>query len=149
MGELDERNAEAVGWFVSGASETFGVLNVGFNATIDFGALAGNSLIFAGVGTHTLGSSTLSIQNWSGTALQSGNASTDRLIFSGSVASFTSVYGQQDVSFNGVGGYGTINLGGGQFEVVAVPEPSPLALNLTAGLVGLLGFRRWRRLAGR
>ena len=134
---------------LSGASETFGVLNVSFNATIDFGALAGNSLIFAGVGDHTLGSSTLSIQNWSGTALQSGNASTDRLIFSGNVASFTNIYSQQDVSFNGVFGYQAIGLGAGQFEVVAVPEPTPLTLNLAAGLVGLLGFRRWRRLAGR
>jgi autotransporter-associated beta strand protein len=134
---------------LSGASEMFGVLNVDFNATIDFGALAGNSLMFTGVGDHTFGSSTLSIQNWSGTPLQSGNASTDRLIFSGSVASFTSVYGQQDVSFNGVGGYGTIDLGAGQFEVVAIPEPTPVALNLAAGLVGLFGFRRWRRLAVR
>ena len=133
---------------LSSATEAFGNLGVDFNATIDFGALSGNSLLFAGVGTHTDGA-TVSILNWSGNALQSGGASDDRLIFSGSIAAFTSVYDQQDVSFNGIGGYAAIDLGGGQYEIVAVPEPSPIVLNLAAGVLGLGGFRRWRRSQGR
>lgn len=130
---------------LSGISETFGDLNLAFNSTIDFGALNGNSLIFAGVGTHTPGA-TLSITDWSGTASQPGSASSDRLLFVGSDASaFTSLYSQADVSFNGVGGYMAFQVDANHFEIVAVPEPTPVALQLSLGIPGLVGFRRRRR----
>jgi autotransporter-associated beta strand protein len=130
---------------LSGASETFGNLSVNFGSTIDFGSLNGNSLIFAGVGAHTTGA-TLSITNWSGTALQAGGVSDDRLLFVGSDASaFTSLYGQSDVSFNGVGGYTAVQVDANHFEIVAIPEPTPVALELSLGMVGLIAFRRRRR----
>jgi hypothetical protein len=31
------------------------------------------------------------------------------------------------------------------FEIVAVPEPTPVALELSLGILGLIGFRRPRR----
>jgi autotransporter-associated beta strand protein len=126
------------------ASETFGNLNVGFASTIDFGALNGDSLLFAGVGTHDAGA-TISILNWSGTALQAGGVSSDRLLFVGADPSaFTSLYSQVDVSFNGVGGYAAIQVDTNHFEIVAVPEPTPVALELSIGILGLAGFRRRR-----
>lgn len=130
---------------LSSISETLGDLNVAFSSTIDFGALNGNSLIFAGVGAHTPGAA-ISIVNWSGTALQAGGASDDRLLFVGTDPSaFTSLYSQTDVSFNGVGGYSAIQVDANHFEIVAIPEPTPMALELSFGIVGLLGFRRRRR----
>ncbi|HSI12896.1 MAG TPA: autotransporter-associated beta strand repeat-containing protein [Chthoniobacter sp.] len=129
---------------LSGISETFGELNLKFNSTIDFGALNGNSLIFAGVGDHTPGAA-LSIVDWSGTASQAGGASSDRLLFVGSDPSaFTNSYTQSDVSFNGVGGYVAFQVDANHFEIVAIPEPTPVALELSIGILGLIGFRRRR-----
>lgn len=130
---------------LSGVSETFGALNLEFGSTIDFGALNANSLIFAGVGDHAPGA-TLSIINWSGTALQAGDASSDRLLFVGSDPSaFTTFYSQSDVSFNGVGGYTALQVDATHFEIVAIPEPTPMALELSIGILGWVGFRRRRR----
>jgi len=132
---------------LSGISETLGDLNVEFASTIDFGALNGNSLIFAGVGNHTPGA-TLSITDWSGTAAQSGGVSDDRLLFAGSDPSaFTSLYNQSDVSFNGFGGYLALQVDSNHFEIVAIPEPTPVALELSLGILGLIAFRRHRRRA--
>jgi autotransporter-associated beta strand protein len=132
---------------LSGISETFGNLNVEFTSTIDFGALNGNSLIFAGVGDHAAGA-TLSIVDWSGTPGHAGSASDDRLLFVGSdPAAFTSFYNQSDVTFNGVGGYMATQVDPNHFEIVAIPEPTPVALELSIGILGLIGFRRRRRTA--
>jgi hypothetical protein len=101
-------------------------------------------LLFAGVGAHD-GGATISILNWSGTALQAGGVSDDRLLFVGTDPSaFTSLYSQTDVSFNGVGGYAAIQVDDNHFEIVAVPEPTPVLLELAAGILGLVGFRRRR-----
>ncbi|EDY17383.1 autotransporter-associated beta strand repeat protein [Chthoniobacter flavus Ellin428] len=132
---------------LSSVSETFGNLNLEFASTIDFGALNGNSLIFAGVGDHTPGA-TLSITDWSGNAAQAGGVSNDRLLFIGSTPNaFTSSYNQSDVSFNGVGGYMALQVDPNHFEIVAVPEPTPVALELSLGILGLIGFRRRRHTA--
>ncbi len=75
---------------------------------------------FAGVGTHTLGA-LFQIISWEGTA-GSANGS-DRLLFAGTSTSFSGLYLQSDVSFNGFTGYGLADFGT-YYEVYALtPVP--------------------------
>ena len=119
-----------------------GALTLSVSSTLDFGAGTGSQLWFSGVAGHTA-STILSILNWSGTAFQAGGATDDRLIFAGSASTFTSVFNQADVSFNGTFGYSAIQFDGGHFEVVPVPEPTSVATVM--GLLGLIGWRERRK----
>ncbi|MEQ1858631.1 MAG: autotransporter-associated beta strand repeat-containing protein [Chthoniobacteraceae bacterium] len=129
---------------LSNATETLGNFSLTLaHSTIDFGSGSGNSLFFAGVGTHTAGIK-LAILNWSGTPNQLGSASSDRLIFSGANPSaFTTAYNFADVSFNGVTGYLALQADVSHYEIVAIPEPSAGGL-LGVALLGAAGFCRRR-----
>jgi autotransporter-associated beta strand protein len=132
---------------LSNQTEALGTFNLSGNSVLDFGSGLGDQLFFSAVGAHTA-STTLSILNWSGIANQLGDASSDRLIFDGFASSFSSIYNQSDVSFDGVSGYAAIQFGG-QFEIVAVPEPSSTALVGASTLLALVGLRELRRRSGR
>lgn len=135
---------------VSSASESMGNLTLAANSTLDFGAGTGNTLLFSGL---SLGSSTLSIYNWSGSPYSIGqsddgsNLAQDRLLFD--VSSLpANALGQ--ISFYSDAGSTFLGHGheisfGGDFEIVPVPEPSTTGLIAAAGLLGLVGMRERRR----
>ena len=128
-----------LGGLSEGAAGTSGVgaLTLSVTSTLDFGTTGGSNLIqFAGLGTHAA-STTLTITDYDG-------ASTDHLYFAGTASSFTGLYSQSDVSFNGASGYMTIQ-GSGYYEVVPVPEASTwISGLLTLGLGGAAGRRAKR-----
>ncbi|MDB6153422.1 MAG: hypothetical protein JWL90_1875 [Chthoniobacteraceae bacterium] len=128
---------------LANASESFGLLALNSNSTLDFGTgTGGQDLLFAGVGTHVAGT-TLSILNWSGTGTTLGTTASDRLLFSGNASEFTSAFTQNDVVFATFGsGYRAIPFTGG-YEIVAVPEPTSAAL-LGAISLGFAGLRKRR-----
>jgi hypothetical protein len=134
-------------------SQSLGSMILNASSVLDFGSGGGNTFSFASVGTHTGGAGggvTLAIVNWtsalSGSDPGTGLAGTDdRLIFSGSSSDFTSVYATNDVSFNGSAGYAAINLTGGGYEIVPVPEPATTALIGSLALCALIGYRERHR----
>ncbi len=113
----------------AGLSETVGALTLSASSTIDFGS--GASVLNFGTGSTFTSGQTLTIINWSGSATGGGS---DQLIFSQDLAG---ALGQ--ISFAGYSGTREINLGGGQFEIVPIPEPATWL-----GALGLLGFAGWR-----
>ena len=128
----------------SGASGGNGVgaLTLTSTSTINFASGLTNSLIhFGSIGAHTTGA-ILQLTNWDGNLNGGGQ---ERLLFSGATSSFSSVYMQNEVSFNGTAGYKLIDFGGTYFEVVPVPEPSTYAAGFLA--FAALGFSQRRRLA--
>ena len=134
----------ALNGFSEGAPGTNGVgaLTLMANSTIDFAMGATSSIIqFAGLTAHTPTTGpNLSITNWNGNADMGGGP--ERLLFSGSVADFTTQYAQSDVSFNGLTGYNAFQFEG-FYEITAVPEPGTwigAALALAA-----IGFTQRRR----
>ena len=135
---------------VSGKSQGYGSLALSANSVLDFGSGPGNTFSFASVGSHA-GGTILALVNWSSTLSGSdpgtGLAGTDdRLIFTtGVTTDFTSVFATNEVSFNGVGGYAAINLTGGGYEIVPVPEPATTALLGSLALCALIGYRERRR----
>jgi autotransporter-associated beta strand protein len=128
-----------------GAAGTTGVgaLTLTATSTIDFAIGTTSSIIqFAGLGTHTA-STLLQVTNWNGTPATGGG--TERLLFAGTTTSFTSLYGQSDVTFNGAAGYDAVQFAG-YYEITAVPEP---ATWLTAAFALATGaFHQRRRLRG-
>ena len=135
--------------FSEGAAGTsgLGALTLAYTSTLDFGPLSGSNIIqFAGLGTHAM-STVLQITDWQGT-FGSANG-TDRLLFAGTSSSFTSLYNQADVSFNGTAGYGITDFGS-YYEVFGftpVPEPSTWAAALLS--VGAIGWSARKRLQKR
>ncbi len=124
-----------------GFSETVGKMTLSANSTFDFGAGTSH---FTFDGASSLGSSTLTVLNWTGVKNQSGG--TDQLIFTNS--SFTAGSTTSQVQFN-IGGtfYGGtfISLGGTSLELVPVPEPATIfGASL---LVIAIGWRERRRLS--
>src|SRR6185503_8322580 len=95
-------------------------------STIDLGTSGNVVLTINTAALQTNDGSLLSIANWSGTVGAGGGS--DQLLFLGEPIDFTSVFNQGEVSFLGYGtGYAIIdNLG--NYEVIAVPEPTSLAI---------------------
>jgi fibronectin-binding autotransporter adhesin len=119
-----------------------GTLSVSATSVIDFGVSGTSQLLFAGLGSHTPGTS-LSITNWS-TPSDPNNPGNDHLLFAGDENArfaFDNAFAVNDISFNGNSGFATVQLDAGHFEVI--PEPSSLLLTTVA--FGLLGLRRRRR----
>jgi hypothetical protein len=109
-----------------------GALTLTATSTIDFGAGTTSVIEFNGLGTHTA-STILQITNWNGIP-DTGNG-TERLLFTGLTSSFTSLYNQSDVSFNGISGYHAVQFSG-YFEITEVPEPSTwFAAGLALGAI--------------
>lgn len=112
----------------------------GVVSTIDFSGSA-SILQFSGFAQTTNGS-ILNITNWGGNLAGNG---AEQLLFSGSAASFTSTFGQNEIQFGGISGYNILD-SGAFFEIVPVPEPS----TWVAGILTLLaiGWPQRRRLRG-
>ena len=108
-GNFTEGSTSGIGW---------GALTLSASGShVDFGTGTVGILTFASLDPSTF---TLVIDNWTGTAHTLGTGSTDRLIFDSDQSSNLSAF-----SFTGYGaGAMQFNLGGGYWEVVAVPEPS-------------------------
>jgi autotransporter-associated beta strand protein len=139
-GGLSER-----GGTLAAPTAGIGALTLTATSTINFGSGNTSIIEFSGLGTHTAGT-ILQITNWDGIAGTGGG--TERLLFAGTASSFTSLYTQSDVSFNGVAGYFTDQFSG-FYEVTAVPEPSTwIAGFLTVGVIGYSQLRKRSR-AGR
>lgn len=129
-----------------GFTETAGKMTLSGNSTLDLGA--GASLVtFDGI--SSLGSSTLSVLNWSGT--QGSGGGTDQLLFSNS--SFTAGATTFQIQFD-VGGtfYAGkfITAGAGTLEAIAgiSPVPEPGTIFGAGALVLGIAWRERRRLAG-
>lgn len=133
----------ATGGFSEGTAAAAGMGALTLTApgsVINFGIGTGSVLSFA---SFSAGSNNLTIDNWTGTPWTVGNASTDRLIFNSDQAANLSFF-----SFTGYTGATEINLGGGFWEVVPVPEPPTWAAGVLA--VAVLGYavRKRRAKAG-
>ena len=136
----------ALGGKSEGAAGTtgLGALTLTATSTIDFAVGTTTSVVqFADLGTHTAGA-LLQIINWNG--IPDAGGGTERLLFAGTTTSFTSLYAQSDVSFNGLAGYNAIQIGG-YYEITAVPEPSTYIAGALA--LATIGFHQARRLRGR
>jgi len=123
-----------------GFSENVGKMTLSANSTLDMGA--GTSRVTFD-GASSLGSSTLTVLNWTGVQNQTGG--TDQLIFTNS--GFTAGSTTSQVQFN-LGGsfYGGrfISLGGSSLELVPVPEPA--TIYGAGALVLAIGWRERRRI---
>ncbi|HKP01764.1 MAG TPA: autotransporter-associated beta strand repeat-containing protein [Chthoniobacterales bacterium] len=128
----------AKGNFSEGTTSSLGVgalTLAASNSHLDFGTGTVGALTFA---SFTPGAYTLTIDNWTGTALTQGNNSTDRLIFASDQSANLSSF-----LFTGFGPGGMeIDLGGGYYEVVPAPEPATF---VSGGMVFALLFFRHRK----
>jgi autotransporter-associated beta strand protein len=131
----------AKGDFSEGSDTTAGVGALTLAAAgshIDFGTGTVGILSFA---SFNPGGNLLTIDNWTGIPETVGDSTTDRLIFNADQSANLGAF-----SFTGFGGATEINLGGGFFEVVPVPEPSTWTAGvLVLGTVLYAGFKNRRR----
>ncbi|MFL6584104.1 MAG: autotransporter-associated beta strand repeat-containing protein [Chthoniobacterales bacterium] len=116
-----------------------GALNLTGNSIIDFGTGAAGTLSFA---IFNPGSSSLTVDNWTGTAGTAGDATTDRLIFSSDPTSFLSSF-----LFTGYADGGlAVLLSSGLYEVTPmftpVPEVNPATVVSLACAIAALWFHR-------
>ncbi|MDB6153335.1 MAG: autotransporter-associated beta strand repeat protein [Chthoniobacteraceae bacterium] len=134
---------------LSAQSEVLGALTLGESSTINFGLGNSDTLLFSKL---TLATYSLAVFNWTGTPYNLSETADhggtqDHLTFALNVgatdASRIYFYSDDGATFLGSGK--TINYGGGQFEVVPIPEPSVSALAALA--LGLAGLRRRRKMA--
>jgi autotransporter-associated beta strand protein len=139
------------GGFAPGdATNTLGSLTLSGTSTLALGTGTGETLRFSDLGTTltTLGSTALTIQNWSGTAGLTGGL--DQILF-GAIGSNTTGFDYSQIRFDIGGVYysGALALVGSSYELYAdqlepIPEPTTVFAGLA--LVGLIGFRERRRL---
>ena len=127
----------ANGTFATGGfNETLGALTLNANSIIDMGATGASTLHFGASSGLFASGTTLSIYNWT--------ASTDHVFFGSDSSSLTAGQLSQIHFFSGSN---TGSLGAAKFgsagEIVAVPEPSTVAMAF--GLAGLAGWRERRR----
>ena len=124
-----------------GFSETVGKMTLSGNSTLDFGA-GTSHLTFDGA--SSLGSSTLTVLNWTGVPVTAGG--TDQLLFKNS--SFTAGSTTSQVQFN-IGGtlYNSIFLNAGSSMLELVPVPEPSTIFGASIFVIAVGWRERRRLA--
>ena len=126
-----------------------GALTLTATSTIDFGTGSSSILEFGGLGAHTA-TTILNIINWDGVVVVGGSG--DRLLFNGLVADFIAKYDQNDVTFDGVTGYTTIQTSTGPdafYEVVGlapIPEPSTwIGAALALGAMGVTQRKRFAK----
>jgi autotransporter-associated beta strand protein len=134
--------ALAGGTFSTGGfSETVGKMTLTANSTFDFGA--GTSRVTFD-GASSLGSSTLTVLNWTGTRASAGG--TDQLLFTNS--SFVAGTTTSQVQFN-IGGtlYSSVFLDAGSNTLELVPIPEPGTIFGACALVLAIGWRERKRLA--
>jgi fibronectin-binding autotransporter adhesin len=143
-GKLDTGGLSEVGaGTLSSTTNGVGTLTLSANSTLDFGAGSSSIIQFGGI-AQSVDNTVLAITNWNGVPSM-GNG-TERLLFSGNATSFTSLFDQNEVSFNGVFGYTAVQFGtNSYYEITAVPEPATVLGALA--LVGLIGFRERRRVS--
>lgn len=126
---------------LNGTSDTVGALTLAANSTIDFGTSGNSTWTFANsTSPGWTSGSVLTIANWDG---QWSGGGSDRLIF----GSITASQLTQIRFLNPNGLNGTFNariLANG--EIVPVPEPATIGFG--ALLLGSLGFRERKRVAG-
>ncbi len=139
-------NSEVGTVSLSSTTNGLGTLTLSQTSTLDFGT--GASVVqFSGI-AQSLDGTVLTILNWSGTPNAAGG--TDRLLFSGQAGTFTGLFGQNEVSFNGVSGYKPIQFGSDAasyyYEITAVPEPATIIGAFA--FLGLIVLRERRQVCG-
>ncbi len=128
-------------------SQTLMKFDLAASSTLDFGTTGGVFLTFANPPTQSGINTMLTIDNWSGNAVNGGG--TDQLRFTGdpdAPGSFADVFDTSNVTFTGFGtGYNIVDkfVSDGYYEVIPVPEPTALAV-LALGGLGLLARSRRR-----
>ena len=120
-----------------GFSDTVGALTLTANSVLDFGTTNNVHLQFSSA-AWTAGA--LTVNNWTGTAFATGNP--DRFLVASAGPLDSSFVAQ--ISFTGHGtGAVAYSVGGGLYEIVAVPEPTTVLG--AAGLLAFLAYRERRR----
>jgi fibronectin-binding autotransporter adhesin len=132
----------AKGGFSEGGPNTvgLGLLTLGApNSHIDFGTGSVGTLTFASFSPNGL---ILTIDNWTGTANQAGNGSTDRLIFNSDQTGNLGYFFFTGYGFGGA----EVNLNNGFWEITPVPEASTWVSGAFAlGVVGFHSLRHRRK----
>ena len=136
----------------SKTTNTLGTITLSSNSTIDFGASNVGGVLNLGSASGWNGSSTLSIYNWSGTPWSGSSNDADQLLVSAANEASWTADNLAHINFysgQGSGEFGVgarlVSLGGGEFELVAVPEPSTVVAGLL--LAGIAGWRERRRIS--
>ena len=116
-----------------GFSDTVGALTLTANSVLDFGTTNNVHLQFS---SATWSGGALTVNNWTGTDFATGNP--DQFLVASAGPLDSSFVAQ--ISFTGHGtGAVAYSVGGGLYEIVAVPEPTTVL-----GAVGLLAFLAYR-----
>ncbi|MDZ4817159.1 MAG: autotransporter-associated beta strand repeat-containing protein [Verrucomicrobiota bacterium] len=140
-------NTSAVALFnstfdVNGVNETVSSFTLsGSTNYFDFGTGASQF----NAGAASLGSGIFNIYNWSGSATQTGG--TDQFRMTVNAGAFTNqifFYSDNGITLAGNGQVVSASLGGGFFELIPIPEPTPTPFIIGLAFV-LLFLRKFRR----
>ena len=140
-------------------TQSFGQLTLSANSALNFGTGDTNVFSFGSLDAATrsalvAGTTMLTISGWTGTLYNPaetsdhGPASQDRLLFT-SDPGFGNGNTISGINFTGFGQGMQIDFGGGQYEIVPVPEPATTALIGSVALCALIGYRERRRFTGK